>query len=61
MIAHRLTSVTSSDNILVMDGGRIVEQGTHKGLLQNQGQYAKMWNEYQQSVNWKIRKEDNHA
>ncbi len=61
MIAHRLTSVTSSDNILVMDGGRIVEQGTHKGLLQNQGLYAKMWNEYQQSVNWKIRKEDNHA
>ena len=58
MIAHRLTSVTSADNIIVMDAGRIAEQGSHKELLQKQGLYANMWREYQQSVNWKIGKED---
>lgn len=61
MIAHRLTSITSSDNILVMDEGRIIEQGTHKELLQKQGAYANMWNEYQQSINWKIEKGDHYA
>jgi ATP-binding cassette, subfamily B, bacterial IrtA/YbtP len=61
MIAHRLTSVTSSDNILVMNEGKIVEQGTHKELLQKQATYASMWKEFQQSINWKIRKEGHHA
>ncbi len=61
MIAHRLTSVTSADNIIVMDAGRIVEQGSHTQLLGKKGLYAKMWNEYQQSVNWKIGKEELHA
>ncbi len=58
MIAHRLTSVTSADNILVMGAGRIVEQGTHNELMQTKGLYEKMFREYQQSVNWKIGKED---
>ncbi len=61
MIAHRLTSVTSSDNILVINDGRIIEQGTHKKLLQKQGAYASMWSEYQKSVNWKIWKEGHYA
>nr|WP_319474507.1 ABC transporter ATP-binding protein [uncultured Sphaerochaeta sp.] len=61
MIAHRLTSVTSADNIVVMDTGKIAEQGRHEELLNKQGLYARMWNEYQQSVNWKIGKEEFHA
>ena len=61
MIAHRLTSVTSVDNIVVMDAGKIAEQGSHEELLRKQGLYARMWNEYQQSVNWKIGKEELHA
>lgn len=61
MIAHRLTSVTSADNILVIDEGKIIEHGTHKELLQKQGVYANMWNEFQQSVNWKIGKEESYA
>lgn len=61
MIAHRLTSVTSADSIIVLDEGKISEQGNHKELLQMQGVYANMWNEYQQSVNWTIWKEGQHA
>lgn len=61
MIAHRLTSVTSADNILVMEEGRIVEQGTHKELLEREGTYAHMWKEFNQAVNWKVGKEEAHA
>lgn len=57
MIAHRLTSVTDADTIVVMDEGRIAEQGTHSRLLQEGGLYLRMWNEYQQSVQWAIKKE----
>ena len=57
MIAHRLSSITDADNILVIDKGRIAEQGTHTGLLEKQGIYHTMWNEYQQSVRWTIGKE----
>lgn len=60
MIAHRLTSITDMDNILVVDEGRISEQGTHAELLDKQGTYFKIWNEYQQSVRWTIKKEVNH-
>jgi ATP-binding cassette subfamily B protein len=61
MIAHRLTSVTSADNIIVLSDGKIVEQGYHNQLLQKQGAYANMWDEFQQSIDWKIGKEVHHA
>ena len=57
MIAHRLSSMTDADNILVIDKGKIAEQGTHANLLGKQGIYYHMWNEYQQSVRWTIGKE----
>ncbi len=57
MIAHRLSSITDADNILVNDKGKIAEQGTHANLLGKQGIYYRMWNEYQQSVRWTIGKE----
>lgn len=57
MIAHRLSSITDADNILVIDKGKIAEQGTHANLLGKQGIYYHMWNEYQQSVRWTIGKE----
>ena len=56
MIAHRLSSITDADNILVIDKGKIAEQGTHANLLGKQGIYYHMWNEYQQSVRWTDRK-----
>lgn len=60
MIAHRLTSISDADKILVLDKGKIVERGTHTELLEKQGIYNKMWNEYRQSVCWTIGKEDCH-
>ena len=54
MIAHRLTTVRDADNIVVVDGGKIVEQGTHDELMALQAYYYKMWNEYQKSVAWKL-------
>lgn len=54
MIAHRLTSVVDADTILVVQGGKIVQSGKHKDLLKDSGIYSTMWNEYQQSIEWKI-------
>jgi ATP-binding cassette subfamily B protein len=54
MIAHRLTSIVSAKNILVLDKGQIVEKGSHKTLIEKQGIYSGMWSEYQKSVTWTI-------
>ena len=43
VIAHRLSTVQSCDRILVLDAGRIVEQGSHDSLLASEGLYARMW------------------
>ncbi len=43
VIAHRLSTVMNADEILVLDQGRIVERGTHRGLLDRGGAYAQMW------------------
>jgi ATP-binding cassette subfamily B protein len=43
VIAHRLSTIVDADRILVVEGGRIVEQGTHQALLEREGIYANMW------------------
>ncbi|MBF1307577.1 MAG: ABC transporter ATP-binding protein [Parvimonas micra] len=54
MIAHRLSTVVDVDKILVIDKGRIVEEGKHSDLINMNGHYKKLWDEYQKSINWKI-------
>ena len=62
MIAHRLSSVADADRILVMDGGRVAEQGTHDELVAMGGLYSRMWDEYRRSINWTLGgKEVQHA
>lgn len=55
-IAHRLSSVADADEIIVMDGGRIAERGTHDALLCRKGIYYNRWNEYCEAVKWTIGK-----
>ena len=43
VIAHRLSTVTDADEIIVLDNGKIVEKGTHDSLLNHDGVYAKLW------------------
>lgn len=57
MIAHRLSTIVGADKIFVMQNGRVAESGTHHDLLKNGGLYCNMWNNYQQSINWKVSKE----
>ena len=54
MIAHRLSTVIDADKILVIEDGKIKESGKHTELLDKNGLYKKLWEEYQRSVNWKL-------
>ncbi|WKZ24340.1 MAG: ABC transporter ATP-binding protein [Candidatus Dojkabacteria bacterium] len=43
VIAHRLSTIINSDNILVIDGGKVVESGTHEQLIKKKGLYSRLW------------------
>ena len=58
MIAHRLTTVRNADSILVLEKGKLKEQGSHEELLEKGGLYAEMWKDYQQAAQWKVGKEE---
>lgn len=54
IIAHRLSTVKSADKIVVMNEGRLLEQGTHEELIEAGGKYNEMWQMYSRSLDWKI-------
>ncbi|WP_407426562.1 ABC transporter ATP-binding protein [Treponema sp.] len=54
MIAHRLSTVTAADKILVLSEGKILESGTHEALKKAGGLYEKMWADYNTAAEWKI-------
>ena len=51
-IAHRLSSITGVDQILVLDQGKIVERGQHDQLVTNDGCYAGLWANYEAAQSW---------
>ena len=57
MIAHRLSTVVNADCIYVVRNGKIAESGTKDELCAKNGVFAKMWRDYQSSVEWKVAKE----
>ncbi len=54
MIAHRLKTVRHADRIFVVDGGKIVQEGTHEELMGQPGIYRNFVNERKEAVSWKI-------
>ena len=49
MVAHRLSTIVNANKIIVVDNGEIIEEGTHKQLLELNGRYKKMWDVYTES------------
>jgi len=58
VIAHRLKTIMQADQIVVLDNGTIVEQGTHKELLNEDGLYARLWSLQQESGHWRLSSKD---
>ena len=54
MIAHRLSTVMNADRIFVMDNGKCTESGTHEELMNMNGLYKRMFDEYTRSIEWKV-------
>ncbi|MBO5630760.1 MAG: hypothetical protein J5965_16975 [Aeriscardovia sp.] len=54
IIAHRLATVVNADNIVVIDQGRVVQQGKHHALLEREGVYRNLWMEQQRVKEWKF-------
>ena len=56
MIAHRLSTIKDADLILVLDNGKIIERGNHKELIELNGKYKRMYDNYKNALNWSVKK-----
>mgnify|MGYP002409623725 FL=1 len=54
VIAHRLRTVAGADKIIVLDDGRLVEEGTHETLMQNKGLYERLYRIQQEILGWSV-------
>lgn len=54
VIAHRLSTIQDADQILVLEQGRLVEQGRHQALVERDGLYARMWRAYTRAQDWRM-------
>lgn len=61
MIAHRLKTVEHADQILVVDHGKIVQQGTHTELMKEEGIYRSFISERREAASWKVKKQEKTA
>jgi len=50
VIVHRLSTAADADNIIVLDKGKIIEQGRHDELLELKGKYSEMWNKQKNTI-----------
>jgi ATP-binding cassette subfamily B protein len=58
VIAHRLASIAGADQILVLDGGRVVARGRHETLLAAGGLYKTLWDDQEAARRWQIKEPD---
>jgi ATP-binding cassette subfamily B protein len=56
VIAHRLRTITEAGNIIVLNEGRIAQQGTHNELMKQGGLYKKLFDLQQESMGWSVKK-----
>jgi len=59
VIAHRLSTIVASDQILVLEEGRVLERGTHQDLLDCGGKYSQLWRNQQEKEEEKVKDCDN--
>lgn len=58
IIAHKLSTIQNSDLILVLDRGEIVERGKHQELIDKNGLYKQLWDNYQEASDWNLETQD---